>query len=236
MKKPSLFLKAVVVLLLCSQAALAKTVCMVGDSVVKRGGHWRHHMAQLAPFQYLGNYQDDPVKTGYPYWHDGVGGNTTVDVLNRIEVYTDQNGNQVPPIPVCDITILHVGGNDLGKLERRASAIANNVLDIANRLKNRGSFVYVGTILPCNGCDGKDNEAIVWTNFLIKRAVKDFHPVLDHWKAILDSNCRAADLYQDPFHPKDLGYFVLANYDLSILAPETAPLLTGNPICPESDQ
>lgn len=198
--------KAILCLLAFSYAApatSATTVCMVGDSVVKRGGYWRNHMAQYASFQYLGNYADN-----YTYLHDGVGGDTTEDVLGRWE-----------SIPVCNITILHVGGNDLAKLQRWPTDIANNVRELADKLAGRGSAVYVGTILPCNGCGVEANQAIVVTNYRIKTAVNGIYPVLDHWKAITRSGLPASDLYVDHFHPSDTGYRVLADYDLSVLVP-----------------
>jgi len=181
----------------------ATKVCMVGDSVIKRGGYWRNHMAQYIPFQYAGNYADD-----YTYLHDGVGGDTSKDVLDRIGT-----------IPVCDITILHVGGNDLAKRERWPAAIASNVRLIADKLAERGSVVYVGTILPCNGCGTDVNLIIVATNELIKTALSGIHTVVDHWRAITKSGLPAWQLYVDAFHPSNTGYRVLADYDIAIIAP-----------------
>ena len=222
-------------LLIAGHTASAETVCMVGDSVVARGGDWRHDTAQQTaagnmPFEYLGNYED-----GQGYLHDGVGGHTTQNVLDRIDGYFDSNGNYIRPIPVCDITILHVGGNDLLKYKLGPKAIANNVRDIANQLAARGSKVYVGTILPfhegpCDqligACDTDRVTANLWiaaTNYYIKDAIAKetayTHSIVDHWKAFTSSGLPAWQLYVDSFHPSKAGYGVLAAYDVSVIAP-----------------
>jgi len=217
MKKALIVSKFLLFLLFAAHAASATTVCMVGDSVVNNGGYWRDYMVQAKPFQYLGNYQDD-----YTYRHDGVGGDTTQDVLNRIDGYIDKDGNPVPPIPVCDITILHVGGNDLAKFKLWPADIAVNVRTIADKLAARGTTVYIGTILPCNNCGDLRlvaNQYIAATNYHIKNAVSGVYTVLDHWKAITSSGLPASELYIDRYHPSDVGYRVLAEYDLSIITP-----------------
>lgn len=201
--KKLLIASKVMLFLMAAHSVSAATVCLVGDSVVKRGGYWRHYMAQSTSFQYVGNYTDD-----YLYLHDGVGGDTTRDVLDRIDT-----------IPACAVTILHVGGNDLVKQERLPGAIANNLRLIADTLATRGSIVYVGTILPCNGCGTDANLAIAVTNYKIKEAVSGAHTVVDHWKAIVDSGLPAWWLYVDAVHPSDIGYRVLAEYDLQIITP-----------------
>jgi len=222
---------ALLFLLSVSQFASANpTVCMVGDSVVARGGEWRNVLYQDTKainhitLEFLGNNTD-----GSGYQHDGVGGDTTEDVWNRIDGYINSDGVKVGPIPVCDITILHVGGNDLLQMKLWPKDIAANVLKIANRLTDRGSKVYIGTVLPAHDVKWKLqwNQYIALINYHIKEGLKEQANcrlnLVDHWSAFTSAVNSGTyleyELYADAVHPSKTGYIVLATQDRSVLFP-----------------
>ena len=182
------------VLAILSIPAEAKTVCTIGDSVIKKGQAWRGDMQMLRPeFVYVGNYFDDL------YLHDGIGGDKATDVIARLDTI---NG--------CDVALVHVGGNDLAN-GATGLQIVNRLTIIADNLIAKGMIVWIDTILPCNdGCGTTWNLAIANVNYQIKTKMTAYN-INDVWSAFMDSGYGGL-LYVDHFHPSALGYSVLANY------------------------
>jgi lysophospholipase L1-like esterase len=177
------------------------SVCMVGDSITARGMAWRERMAQQRPdWHYDGSHSDGT------YLHDGVGGDTTRDIINRLNA-----------VPACDVYLLMAGGNDLAKRSATPGQIAENLQSIADTLSARGGVVFLMTMIPCN-CGTEGNIEIAYTNYLIQKNITG-HAIIDAWSAFSGSPYPKEWLYVDAFHPSWLGYRVLADF--------VAPRVTG---------
>jgi lysophospholipase L1-like esterase len=170
------------------------SVCMVGDSITARGAAWRERMAQQrADWHYDGSRSDGT------YLHDGVGGDTTRDIMNRLDA-----------VPACDVYLLMAGGNDLAQKTAWPERIVENLQYISDTLVARGGVVYLMTMIPCNcGTDG--NVKITYTNYLIQNNIRG-HAIIDTWSAIMGSSFPVGWLYVDAFHPSWLGYRIMADY------------------------
>lgn len=174
-------------------------VCMVGDSITARGVYWRSYMADTrgAEWSYIGNFTDDGG-----YRHDGVGGNTSRDVLNRVQT-----------IQGCDIVLLLIGGNDLMSWVP-ASTIVANIQMIADTLSATGATVYIQTVLPANikKYRVEANLLIANLNSRIKTQIIGY-TILDTWSAFTQSGKDPELLFlEDGIHLTRIGYSVLANY------------------------
>jgi hypothetical protein len=132
-----------------------QAVCMVGDSITRLGQYWRSRMAMTrgADWHYVDNFFDEV------YYHDGVGGDKTTDILDRI--WTIQG---------CDIVLLMAGGNDLAQ-KRTPGSVVTNLQAIADTFAAQGATVYVQTLLPAR-VSTEENLVIAYTNKLIKDTFK----------------------------------------------------------------
>jgi len=176
------------------------SICMLGASITAKGREWRSRMAGLRPeWNYMGSLSDGT------YLHDGVGGDTTVDALARLGA-----------VPVCDITLVDLGGNDL-KNGLPSAQIVANVVTIADYLAARGSKVYIINVMPCHDCGVNWNLKILLLNN--RFAGITGYPVLSAHAAIMAAPYPASWMYVDAVHLSTLGYYVLAD----ALAPQVTP-------------
>jgi len=173
---------------------------MVGDSITKRGQAWRTYMAELRPeWVYVGSRFDGV------YWHDGVGGDTTWDVLARLW-----------EVPTCDVAILDIGGNDIAQNVTGYGQLVRNIEDIAGYLAARGAQVHILNLIPCD-CGPDGNLKIGYANWKIKQIAG--YPVIDVWNAMVTSGIPKELLYVDSFHPSALGYQIMATHVAPLVLP-----------------
>jgi lysophospholipase L1-like esterase len=194
-------------------------VCMVGGSITARGGWWRSYMADTRGTQwsYIGTQNANHWQDTY-YWHDGVGGDTSGMVLERLPAIKNLN-------PFCQVVLLMVGGNDImGGIP--TETIINNTQTIADELAAAGAKVYIQTTLPVHVSGDaywdEWNTKIVLFNRKLKSDIdlkigKYDHTILDTWQAFVDAtkgmNSTSLDyLYTDGIHLSRWGYWILAKF------------------------
>lgn len=176
-------------------------ICMIGGSDVSRGQAWRSTMQQLRPdFEFVGS-RDDGL-----YQHDGIGGNTSKQMLDRIA-----------DVPDCDVATILAGGNDL--LQGVPNwATVNNVQNIVNALNARNITVYVMAIPPVN-LGAEANSAILYLNLKLRRGITGAQEI-NLWEAVTKCGINQDLLYvDDKIHFTDIAY-------TDVLAPYTADNIT----------
>ncbi|WP_160149839.1 SGNH/GDSL hydrolase family protein [Legionella beliardensis] len=170
-----------------------QTIDTIGDSLtwVRNGRFLRCLMRdQGLPYDFKGSHTDT-----FGFEHDGEGGDTTQDVLKRI--------NQ---IPITDAYFLLIGTND----RIPPQETVNNIIQIAKGLhtKNRNAKIYISTLLPRSD-DYFERNQTVNKLLLQKRPICPKCQVLDVGGAFY----ALADwqkLLPDRLHPSYEGYVELA--------------------------
>jgi lysophospholipase L1-like esterase len=174
-----------------------KKVCCVGDSVTEgnvNGGHpWYEPFISMFP--------------NITFINKGVGGNGTVDVINRLSDITSTN---------ADMYILAVGTNDVryqdpAKGATSSAGFKSNIATIVNALKANGAFVVVIEPWPSFNKDyvsvkGYSDRDL--TMKLYSAAAKEYCgsndipyiEVIDYIKSALDFNNKSNFLV-DYIHP-----------------------------------
>ena len=115
-----------------------KTISTIGDSITWQGEaqYFRCLMRDNGlQYEFVGTHTDP-----FYFQHEGEGGNTTLQILERI--------NQ---IPVADAYFLLIGINDILQ-NVPESVIVSNIITISNSLyqKNNNAKIYISTLLPIN--------------------------------------------------------------------------------------
>lgn len=113
-----------------------KTLSTVGDSITWQGdGQYLRCLMRDngLSYEFAGTHTDQ-----FYFQHEGEGGNTTLQVLDRI--------NQ---IPVADAYFLLIGINDVLQ-NVPEHVIVSNIITISNKLyeKNNNAKIYISTLLP----------------------------------------------------------------------------------------
>lgn len=165
---------------------------MVGDSCTAFGQEWRSLISANQPeLEFTG------TKTDGTYLHEGVGGDKTTDIIDRLDA-----------VPVADTYILLAGGNDLRAFTWRG-VIVDNLQLIADALAEKGGRVYVLTPMP-TALGGDVNTVLSRLRWDIKSGIVG-HTVIDTFQAYVDSGYTYSELcIADKVHPSALGYQVLA--------------------------
>ncbi|MCW1888460.1 MAG: GDSL-type esterase/lipase family protein [Candidatus Moranbacteria bacterium] len=156
------------------------TIVAVGDSLVEGYG-----ATEKQDFISLVS-----LKLGVPILNYGISGNTSNDVLARLESVTEEKP---------DITILLVGGNDaLRKVSKEQTF--SNITTIINRLQTKGSMVALIGIQ--GGLIGNDYQ-------------KEFDRIAKETRSlyipdILDGLIGNPKYMSDAIHPNNAGYAIIA--------------------------
>jgi len=173
-----------------------KTLDTIGDSIT-----WAHDGEKLRcmldeqniGYDFSGYYLDK-----YGYRHDGHGGDTTIDVLNRVGT-----------IPKADIYSILLGVND----NRFKSPIKTyvNLMKIASKLyeKNKKAIIYISTLLPITKESNKFNDEV---NSLLRNGLNCQNCKLIDLGYYFESQPNWEKLLVDGVHPNLDGYKVIVEY------------------------
>ncbi len=182
-----------VLMLAFSVPVEATTVCTVGNSITAHGDQLRATMLNYHPsWVYVGS------RGVAPYRHDGVAGDSTIDVINRLG-----------QVPYCDFALVLIGTNDFHNGIFNQDTTARNIETIAAALSARGTRVWVLKVLK----RWDDLNLNTWNkgiNAYIDLRVTSA-TVLDTWNA-LPTGWELIALMPDGLHPNNAGYDVLAHY------------------------
>lgn len=188
----------------------SKTINTVGDSLTW-GGYGRYLRCLMRDnglnYDFSGSHTDT-----FGYRHDGEGGNTTTQVLNRI--------NKIAP---SDYYLLLIGTNDwMENLTPEESV--NNIKKISSLLnaKNDG-VVYISTLLPRLDKFNQRNQEInklllssaVWCDKCILLDIGNSFSELPNYKAYLT----------DKVHPNLEGYKELSKIIVTLLSHKSHHML-----------
>lgn len=173
------------------------TLNTVGDSITwwQHGEHFRCRLADAGlELRFVGSRTDS-----FGYGHDGEGGNTTRDVLKRI--------NHIAPSAHY---FLLIGTND----RFRTDETIKNIIRIAHRLNaKQNSTVFISTLLPRTDEFNARNETV---NVGLKQALASCthckNMVLIDTNAAFQSHPEWPSLLADGLHPNEEGYAFLAKY------------------------
>lgn len=168
------------------------SVSTIGDSITANGSAWRARLQQQHPdWVFVGSKFDGT------YWHDGVGGDSSQDVLDRL--------GDVPP---CDIALVLIGTNDWHSGIQSTLRTARNNERIAATMAARGTTVYVLKLL--RRCDSLDLN--VWNKAI--NSDMDTEVVsgvlLNTWSVLTPDNIQYNTI--DCLHPNTSGYNLLGDY------------------------
>ena len=145
----------------------------------------------------------------------GIGGDTTDGVIARLGEIIDSNPTAV---------FLLIGINDLynNTIEKPSvSYIANNIIDIAKKIKSSSSNtkVYIQTLLPISKKKSYNyydlyNQSIKRINkIIIENQQKGLYSVIDLHSLFVDNKGQLrSDLTYDGLHLNEQGYLVWSNF------------------------
>jgi len=191
-----------------SKFIYGKTMDTIGDSItwMAQGKYMRCLLRDKGLFfDFVGLHQD-----GFGFMHDGEGGDTSVDVLNRIE-----------KIFYADAYFLLLGTNDTGLTPQQT---VQNLLQIGKALntRNNSAPIFISTLLPTTGVYSYRNERNQLVNQLL---------LLNSKQKKLCENCYVLDvgglfyatpgwerLYWDGIHPTEEGYELLTSLIVKALS------------------
>ncbi len=172
----------------------------IGDSIT-----WWNHGEKLRcllldkglKVNFVGNFIDI-----YGFNHDGHGGDTSKQVLDRLS-----------SIPISDFYFLLIGTND----HIDPVFTANTIIKISEQLsiKNRDAKIYVSTLLPKTDKFSPINSKI---NKLLRNAKLCPQCQLVDLGAHIESLPNWKLLFDDGVHPNAKGYEVIVNYLIEVMA------------------
>ena len=148
-------------------------------------------------YDFIGAYID-----GYGYHHDGQGGDTSKDVLSRID-----------SIPYSDNYFLLIGVNDIPKT---AQYTYNNIIKISELLhkKNPSALIYVSTLLPTDDYHNIRNNEV---NILLRNKLDCYYFELIDLGAYFSSIPNWEQLMIDGVHPTLEGYNKITDYLITVI-------------------
>lgn len=177
-----------------SLSANAETVCTIGDSITAGAQRLRTKLYNVHPnWQYIGNHYDGR------WFHDGIAGNSSADVVRRLD-----------NIPPCDIALVLIGTNDFSNGIYSIGTTIANIQNIVDTLSSRGTAVYVETLLP----RFDQLELNTW-NLAINTRIREEvtgATILNTYRSLAYSNYPLVYLLYDGLHPSWLGYDEMAEY------------------------
>ncbi len=191
-------------------------LCMVGDSITwaGHGDCWRQYLVERIPrLAFVGTHS---ARLGYS--HAGEGGNTTSNVLDRMEA-----------IPASPYYALLIGTNDnnignAGGVAERADRTAGRIQAIVERLLDKPGTrtVFLGSVLPCFTKNPLRDTTNAATNVRLRKWLEIYprkkrvvwveyeHPIraTDGWEKLIE------------LHPVPEGYMMLARILAEAIAEE----------------
>lgn len=209
----------------------ANKILTLGDSRVEgntpnhesyRYEFWKKMVSSGIEFDLLGPLEDD---TTYPNFlnksfdddHAGVGGDTTVDIINRF------NDALLTGIP--DIVLLGIGGNDITSGRSIDQVIANidQILTLIQEA-NPNAVVFVEIIAGANPNSGLGQSLNgLISDFQTKIELVALERTTDNFKVItVDMNTNFtnnANYYADTVHYSVLGSIEIANRYFNAITP-----------------
>lgn len=185
---------ALLALFAFSTAAEAATVCTVGDSITAAGKRMRTSLKNdyHTDWTYVGDRFDGT------WYHDGVAGDTTLNVLQRFDT-----------IPQCDIALVLIGTNDWTGYLTVDQTLAN-LQRIVDRFAERGTQVYLMRLLPRFDCSSCNQRNITVNQRMVTEITGA--TILNTWRAINASQYPLWQLLYDGLHPSSLGYDEIVAY------------------------
>lgn len=150
----------------------------------------------------IGYFPDEFIPKEF---NQGIPGDTTIGVLNRLNLVARLNPK---------VIIIHIGSNDLVLTDLNESEIINNIKQIIQKLTDKlpNSKIYFLSIFPINEnisnksyLEYRDNEKIVHLNQLLQKTLlTDYYPI-DH--LFKDKNNQLKEEFTtDGLHLSQLGY------------------------------
>lgn len=146
--------------------------------------------------------------------NDGVGGNKTIDLIERLEGLYDYNPSLV---------IILIGTNDINA-NISDENIINNIEKIIDGIRNerKNAYIYIQSIYPINKEMGDffnnlpseyNNKHIIKVNKLIKQLCKKKKVTyINVYDSLKDSNGNLKSAYtKEGLHLNDLGYYKVTN-------------------------
>ncbi|MFC3907948.1 SGNH/GDSL hydrolase family protein [Legionella dresdenensis] len=173
-----------------------RTIDTIGDSIT-----WWQYGRYLRCLMRDGGLHYDFTGThtdvfGFP--HDGHGGDTTTDVLNRMAT-----------IPVADAYFVLIGTND----QTTAIQTSDNIIEISNELHNKNpcAKIYISTLLPRNDSYNTLNQKIN-ANLRNYNNWCDKCTLIDLGKYVYSNVNWPTYFMPDGLHPNHAGFLLIAGY------------------------
>jgi lysophospholipase L1-like esterase len=179
--------------LLFPLSSMAVTICSGGDSITGAAKRLRTQLYnQVETRQFVGTKYDGRWN------HDGVAGDSTADLVARIDT-----------IPPCDIALVLIGTNDWGQGITMDGTLTR-LQRIVNELSSRGTSVYLLKLLPRFDNLGLND----WNAAINDRITNEITgaTIINTWAALMQSEYPLTLLLYDGLHPTALGYDELALY------------------------
>lgn len=175
-----------------------KSMCMIGDSITawNQGKYFRCQLLNKGlQYDFIGSKRD---ANGYA--HEGIAGNTSLDVYNRIST-----------IPIADSYFLLIGINDMG-LGYKSITSAITIEFIVKKLleKNPTAQIYISTILPIANI--AEQTRVFEINYLLNSYNwKDNVHIID-LGYYMYNQLNWSNLFIDGVHPNLNGYNIMTDY------------------------
>lgn len=177
-----------------------RTIDTIGDSIT-----WNNNGAKLrcmlagkgVRYDYVGSFVDP-----FGYRHDGHGGDTTQDVIDRMG-----------SIPFSDSYFVLIGVNEGGSSARHTFI---NIQKIAEMLheKNSNALIYISTLLPAIGPLHERNNAV---NELLRTSLTCKNCFLVDTNRAFTNHEDWEFLILDDVHLTEKGYDVITDYLSKVL-------------------
>jgi lysophospholipase L1-like esterase len=155
--------------------------------------------------------------TGFMLINDGIGGETTVDGLDRFR--------QEVILYKPDLVLLLEGVVDVNSAQPRFPVVRDNLAEMMREAHREGTAVIIGTypLLNTDGFRTSGASNVPRLNDIIRQeAGKQNVPVADHETAFSDTTGQGPD----GLHPNNFGYEVMAGVWLEAIE-ELAASMTG---------
>lgn len=174
-----------------------RTLDTIGDSIIS-SNYGQNIRCLLHDYKLQYDFSGSFIDI-YGFKHDGKGGQTSSDILKRIDT-----------IPVADSYFILIGINDIYQSYSK-EVIVSNIKNIAKNLssRNHNCIIYISTLLPVHGSHLND---VMELNYLLN--LKDFCSqckIIDLGGYFYNLNNWESYLI-DGVHPNLEGYQLIAKY------------------------